>query len=319
MEGLFILSHSDITQLYISQAEILKLVEESIAGIGNGASLNPPKISIKPAESGMTIAMLAQYKTTAALGIKAYTEFPAADGRTLIGSVITLFDQASGTPLAFMDGQWITVARTAAVTALFAREAPHARMVLLIGAGAQARAAIPQLLDVCPSIELISIRAARQESAERLIAEHDQRLRGRSVRVCTDLIADAAGADIVIGAAGPGGHGLVRHGMLKQGAMAILVGYGLAPDILQKADRVISTSEAQMHVTGQDLADAAGRLPAVDAELHEILLRRKVARTGPQDIIFAYNSGLAVTDVAVAGAVYAVARKAGIGSFIAGF
>jgi ornithine cyclodeaminase len=267
----------------------------------------------------MTIAMLAQYKTNAALGIKAYTEFPAADGRTLIGSVITLFDQASGTPLAFMDGQWITVARTAAVTALFAREAPHARRVLLIGAGAQARAAIPPLLDVCPSIELMSIRAARQESAERLIAEHDQRLRGGSMRVCTDLMADAAEADIIIGAAGLGGHGLVTHDMLKPGAMAILVGYGLAPDVLHKADRVIATSEAQMHVTGQDLADAAGRLPAVDAELHEILLGRKVARTGPQDILFAYNSGLAVTDVAVAGAVYAMARKAGIGSFIAGF
>ncbi|WP_406600819.1 hypothetical protein [Microvirga rosea] len=74
-----------------------------------------------------------------------------------------------------------------------------------------------------------------------------------------------------------------------------------------------------MHTTGKDLADDHGHFPKVDAELTDILLGHKRARTNPHEIVFAYNSGLAVTDVAVAGAVYQAARTAGIGHRIGGF
>jgi ornithine cyclodeaminase len=107
--------------------------------------------------------------------------------------------------------------------------------------------------------------------------------------------------------------------MLKRGATAILVGYGLAPDVLQKADRVLATSEAQMLVTGKDLAGDQSEFPKVDAELPDILSGRRPARTSAEQIVFAYNSGLAVTDVAVAMALYKGARKAGVGDLIAGF
>jgi len=82
---------------------------------------------------------------------------------------------------------------------------------------------------------------------------------------------------------------------------------------------VLATSEAQMRVTGTDLVDDDGKLPTVDAELPEILTGRKPARKSPDEVVFAYNSGLAVTDVAVAGALYKAATDRGIGSLILGF
>lgn len=321
MTGLLVLNGNDIARITLPFSEILDLVENSVAGLGNGHSVNPPKISIEPVQKSMTIAMLAQFKKTAALGMKAYTEFPLEDGRSKVGSTITLFDDQSGRPLAFMGCDWITAARTAAVSALFAREAatPHAKTAFLVGAGAQGREAIPALLTVLPEIEEIVICAPRREAVERLIADQAHILNGRAAHVCSDVQAEVYQADIVIGAGGPGAHGLVSHRMLKPGATAILLGYGLAPDVLHKADRVLATSEAQMHTTGKDLADDQGRFPKVDAELTDILLGHKPARTNPHEIVFAYNSGLAVTDVAVAGAVYQAARVAGIGHLISGF
>lgn len=42
-----------------------------------------------------------------------------------------------------------------------------------------------------------------------------------------------------------------------------------------------------------------GSLPAVDAELPDILLGLAPARRHPDDVVFAYNSGMVVTDVAL--------------------
>ena len=48
-----------------------------------------------------------------------------------------------------------------------------------------------------------------------------------------------------------------------------------------------------------DLAAADGSIPAVDAELPDILLGRAPARREAGDVVFAYNSGMVVTDVAL--------------------
>jgi ornithine cyclodeaminase len=255
------------------------------------------------------------------LGIKSYTEFPTEQGRSRTGSTITLFDDSTGRPVAFMDCQRITAVRTGAVTALFAREAadPASRVAVLIGAGAQARATLPPLLHVMPGIEEIVIQAPRREAVEALVAEHSDILAGRTARFCEDLAVDCARAQIVVGAAGPGGHGLISHDMLRPGALAVLVGYGLAGDVLPRADRVLATSEAQMHVTGRDLVGGNGDFPAVDAELPDLLMGRKPGRVHPDQIVFAYNSGLAATDVAVATVLYESARKEGRGARVPGF
>lgn len=86
---------------------------------------------------------------------------------------------------------------------------------------------------------------------------------------------------------------------MKPGAIAILVGYGINADVLHGADYVVATDEAQMRVTSSDLADAQGHVPTVDAQLPEMLLGRSPARRTADDVVFAYNSGLVVTDIAV--------------------
>jgi ornithine cyclodeaminase len=66
-------------------------------------------------------------------------------------------------------------------------------------------------------------------------------------------------------------------------------------------------SVEQMALTGTDMVGPDGKLRPVDAELPQILSRRAVARRSDDERVFVYNSGLVLTDIAVA---HALAERA---------
>jgi ornithine cyclodeaminase len=101
---------------------------------------------------------------------------------------------------------------------------------------------------------------------------------------------------------------------LKPGALSILVGHGIAPSTLHDADRVVATSEAQMKITGIDMADADGDFPPVHAEFPEIVARRAEGRRSADERVFAYNSGLVVTDIALGHRFAQLAIEQGLGT-----
>jgi len=81
------------------------------------------------------------------LGIKHVTIFPGNGELGLQGlhSTYTLFDARTGVPVAMLDGDAITVRRTAAASALAARSLVRAdaRKLLIVGAGKVAAALAP--------------------------------------------------------------------------------------------------------------------------------------------------------------------------------
>jgi ornithine cyclodeaminase len=138
----------------------------------------------------------------------------------------------------------------------------------------------------------------------------------REMEVVTDLRAAAEDADIVLATAGPGTPASVEADWLKPSALSVLIGYGIAPSTLHKADRVIATSEAQMRVTGTDMVGADGQLRDVHAEFPEVLAGRAEGRTDPGQRIFAYNSGLVVTDIALGHRFAQLALAQGLGTAV---
>jgi ornithine cyclodeaminase len=216
-------------------------------------------------------------------------------------TTLQLYADRTGLPIALMDCGRVGALRTPAVSALLARElaAPDSRSALLIGTGTQGRLALPFLLTTMPRLDRLmlygthpdGITAVRQE----LAAHHP----GREVALVTDLEAAASVADIVLATAGPATPARVEAHWLAAGTLSILVGYGLAPSTVHRADRVIATSAAQMAVTGTDLGDCDGRLPTVDAEFPDVLVGRVAGRQDDDQRLFAYNSGLVVTDIAL--------------------
>ncbi|WP_183085176.1 ornithine cyclodeaminase family protein [Trinickia fusca] len=314
---LLVLGKPLLDEIDVSPAEVLAAIEHAYVALGIGESDNPRKLKSEPPEKhSVAYSMLGRDGGRRTVGFKTSYKYDPDHHRDLqkYYTTLLLFDDATGLPVALMDASLVGALRTPAVSALIAREAaPDARTALIVGTGTQGRMAAPFLLTALPGIERVILHGHHDEGIHAVRQNLKRHHPHRDIEVSSDLDASARQADIVLGVAGAGAPEAVRYESLKPGALALLVGYGIDAEALHRADYRIATSEAQMRVTGTDLADAHGQLPPIDAELPDILLGRKPARRSPEQIVFAYNSGMVVTDIALGRTLAEAARAKGLG------
>ncbi|WP_371501521.1 ornithine cyclodeaminase family protein [Kitasatospora sp. NBC_00374] len=317
-----VLSTGDLAGIDITLTDVLDTVEQAYRTLAAGQSDNPRKLTVKPADGhSVSYAMLGRDGVRNVVAIKTSYKHGLRESRERqhYYTTLSLYDDVTGLPVAMMDCGRIGSLRTPAVTALLAREcaSPDARTALVIGTGTQGRLALPFLLTALPRLERLMFSGTHPDG---IAAVRDQLARhfpDREPELVTDLDRAAQDADIIVATAGGHTPAAVEADRLRPGALAVLVGHGLAPSTLHRADRVIATSEAQMQVTGTDMADADGRLPAVDVELPAVLAGTATARTSPTERIFAYNSGLVVTDIALGHRFAQLAAEQGLGTEVA--
>ncbi|MEV0319397.1 ornithine cyclodeaminase family protein [Streptomyces sp. NPDC050658] len=314
-----VLSTTDLAGIDISLADVVATVEDAYRTLHAGHSDNPRKLTVKPRdEHSVAYAMLGRDGSRDVVAIKTSYKHGLDKGRDEqhYYTSLTLYDDATGLPVAMMDCSRIGSLRTPAVSALIAREcaAPDARSALVIGTGTQGRLALPFLLTTLPGLDRLMLSGTHPEGIAAVRAELNAHFPERELEIVTDLRAAAADADVIVATAGGHTPAAVEADWLKPGALCVLVGHGLAPSTLHEADRLIATSEAQMNVTGTDMADAKGELPAVDAEFPPVLAGAVAGRRSAEERIFAYNSGLVVTDIALGHRFAQLAVAQGLGS-----
>ncbi|MGA5651303.1 ornithine cyclodeaminase family protein [Streptomyces seoulensis] len=317
-----VLSTSDLAGLDISLSDVLATVEGACRALADGSSDNPRKLTVKPGDGhSVSYAMLGRDGFREVVAVKTSYKHGLDKGREeqRYYTTLTLYDDTTGMPVAMMDCSRIGSLRTPAVSALLARElaAPDARSALVIGTGTQGRLALPFLVTALPGLERLMVSGTHPEGLSAAESELRTHFPDRDVEVVSDLRAAAERADVIIATAGGHTPAAVEAGWLKEGALAILVGHGLAPSTLHRADRVIATSEAQMNVTGTDMADADGELRTVDTEFPAVLTGAAAGRTSTAERIFAYNSGLVVTDIALGHRFAQLALDSGLGTEVA--
>lgn len=317
-----ILSTTDLAGIDISLADVVATVEGAYRTLQAGQSDNPRKLTVKPQDGhSVSYAMLGRDGSREVVAIKTSYKHGLDKGREEqhYYTSLTLYDDVTGLPVAMMDCSRIGSLRTPAVSALLARElaAPGARTALVIGTGTQGRLALPFLLTTLPDLDRLLLSGTHPEGIAAVREQLRAHFPDRDVELVTDLKAAAADADVIVATAGGHTPAAVEASWLKPGALSILVGHGLAPSTLHEADRVIATSEAQMNVTGTDMADSEGRLPAVDAEFPPVIAGVSSGRTGAEERIFAYNSGLVVTDIALGHRFAQLALAQGLGTEVA--
>ncbi|WP_380282213.1 ornithine cyclodeaminase family protein [Kitasatospora purpeofusca] len=317
-----VLSTSDLAGLDISLADVLDTVEQAYRTLAAGQSDNPRKLTVKPADGhSVSYAMLGRDGVRNVVAVKTSYKHGLRESRENqhYYTTLTIYDDVTGLPVAMMDCSRIGSLRTPAVSALLAREcaAPGAATALVIGTGTQGRLALPFLLTALPKLERLLLSGTHPDGIAAVRAELARHFPERGIDLVTDLEAAARDADVIVATAGGHTPAAVEADWLKPGAVSILVGHGLAPSTLHRADRVIATSEAQMRVTGTDMADADGNLPAVDLELPVVISGASSARTAPEQRIFAYNSGLVVTDIALGHRFAQLAAAQGLGTEVA--
>jgi ornithine cyclodeaminase/alanine dehydrogenase-like protein (mu-crystallin family) len=306
-----------LDQLDYDPAMVLDAVERAYLGLGNGESDNPRKLMTQPASKhSVAYSMLGRDGGRRTVGFKTSYKHDAEHSRERqkYYTTLLLFDDETGLPVALMDGSLVGSLRTPAVSALIARAcAPRARSVLVVGTGTQGRMALPLLLCALPDVERLMVHGHYGDGIDAVRRTLKRFYPQRDIEVSHDLDTSAKQADIVLGVAGAGVPEAVRHASLKRGALAILVGHGIHADALHRADYRIATSQAQMQVTGLDLVDDKGQLPPVDAELPDILHGRKPARHSDDEVVFAFNSGMVVTDIALGRVLAEAAYAKGLG------
>lgn len=152
---------------------------------------DPAVLLTMPAWSGPSAA-------TPYIGTKILSVFFGNGKRNLPGvmGAYLLMDGATGRPLAVMDGNRLTLWRTAAASALASRYManPQAATMLMVGAGALSPFLVKAHRAVLPLTD-IAIWARRPEAAEAVVAQLVSE--GVPARVATDLEGEARIADVI--------------------------------------------------------------------------------------------------------------------------
>lgn len=241
-----------------------------------------------------------------AIVVKLVTVMPGA-GSTVQASVLVL-DRASGEPLALLDGEALTLRRTAATSALAARRLARAdaRSLLLVGGGrlgpwmARAHAALR------PELTRVLVWARRREAAEAQAAQ--LREEGLPALAADGLEAAVREADIVC-CATTSTVPLVLGDWLAPGTHLDLVG-GFRPDMREVDDAAVLRARVYVDTRGGALSEAgdltqplaAGLIGRshVQADLAELLGGRQPGRLNDEEITLFKSVGTALEDLAAA-------------------
>lgn len=309
--------------LVLSQAEVRELLDldalvdalaSAHAELSTGAVSMPPRIAALVEEQDGLLGVMPSFLPSAGLACKLVTLFPHNRDRETHQAVILVFDPRNGTPLALMDGTYVTATRTAAgsalATRLLARE--DAKVLALIGTGVQARSHAHALPRVCDfeEIRVAGRDHARADALARAIGPH-----ARAVGTYEEAIR---GADVVA-ATTHSTEPVVRREWLEPGTHVNSVGLnpaGREVDAETVADAllVVESRASALAPPPAGAPELVGVDPAnVHAELGELVAGTRPGRTSPEQISLYKSVGVAVQDAAAASLVLAAARERSVG------
>jgi ornithine cyclodeaminase len=253
------------------------------------------------------------------LGVKVLARFPNNPPGRNLGSLLLLFDDSDGTPLAVMDSVYITAVRTAAGAALATQVLARAcaRSVAMIGTGALAWYSLLAQRHLVPALDEVRVysrsQQRRAEFAQRAAVEV-----GVVVRPVGTVAEAVAGADVVVTATNSPEPVLCKeHLEPGQHINAIGIRTEMSPDAVA-ACRVFGDGRAETLLDGKfSVALAAGAVREEDLgpSLGDVL-NGAPGRSGPDEITMFDSSGVAVQDIACAVHVWRAAVEQDVGTVV---
>jgi alanine dehydrogenase len=311
---MLVLVRSQVEELLDLDA-LVEAVAAAQADLSAGLASMPPRIAALVPEQEGLLGVMPAYLPSAGLACKLVSLFPRNRDRHTHQAAIMVFDPANGTPVAVMDGTYITATRTAAASALatrlLARE--DASVLAVLGSGVQAHSHGRALARVRDFTE-VRVFARDRAKAEELAAE----LGGRAVASWEEALD---GADVVAAAT----HTIepvVRREWLSPGVHVNSV--GLNPNGREVDEATVAEALLVVESRASALApppagapDLAGVPPEhVHAELGELVRGDRPGRTDADQITLYKSVGVAVQDVAAAALVLEAALARRIGTTI---
>ena len=307
--------------LMLNQAEVQRLLDPDalLLALAEGFKahcrglVNAPKRSeVSVPNAGVLLTMPA-YQQDREITVKLVSVFHGNEqlGIPAHQALICLFDPQTGTPLAIMDGTYITALRTAGAAALSTPVAgtANSQVLAIVGAGVQGRSHL-QMLPRVRSFSEIRV-ASRQIAHAAQLAAIDAR-----VRVVSTIEEAVRGADVVClctNAAEP----VISPDWLTPGMHLTSVGYRpphgeLDPRVIAQGRLFVETRLA-FEPPPAGCGELTGLDPTLGAEIGEVLLGIRQGRLSNDEITIYKAMGHASEDMAAASLVYHRAQQERLG------
>jgi alanine dehydrogenase len=308
-----LLSEPEVREL-LDLDQLVDALADAHRDLSAGEASMPPRIAAMVQERQGLLGVMPAYLPSAGLACKLVTLFPQNTDRHTHQAVIVVFDPENGTPLALMDGTYITATRTAAgsalATRLLARE--DAEVLALLGTGVQAHShsrALPRVR------EFTEIRVAGRDRVKAEALAQEVGPHARAVSSYEEAIRNAD----VVAATTHSTDAIVRREWLSPGVHVNSVGLnpaGREVDEQTVADAllVVESRESALAPPPAGAPELVGVSPAdVHAELGELVAGTKPGRSSQDEITLYKSVGVAVQDVAAAALVLAAAQGRSVG------
>lgn len=323
-----ILSAEEVRQA-LPMAAAIAGMKGAFAQLATGEAHVPLRTQLAvPEHNGVAIFMPAYLSGTGDLAVKVVSVFPDNARRempTIHGLVLTI-DEATGRPLALLEGGTLTAIRTGAAsgaaTDLLARD--DANTVAIVGSGVQART---QLEAVCTVRDVDEVRVYSPNRQHALAFAEEMAGMGpipENVTVAED--ADSAVRDVdIICTATTATKPVFSGELLGEGAHVNAVG-SFRTDMqevdvttIRRSLVVVDAREAVMEEAGDLVIPIeAGEIDEahIYAELGEISSGQKRGRTDPQQITTFKSVGVAVQDAVAASLALHRAEQQDLGTLV---
>src|SRR4051794_9580075 len=153
---MLVLSRRDVEAL-LDLDQLIDVLSAAMVDVSSGRASMPARVAARVADRDALLGVMPAYlPSVRALTSKLVSVFPRNADRPTHQALICCFDPESGSPIAVMDGGYITATRTAAGSALATRllARADARVVTIIGTGVQARSHA-RAVGTLPAVELV--------------------------------------------------------------------------------------------------------------------------------------------------------------------
>jgi ornithine cyclodeaminase/alanine dehydrogenase-like protein (mu-crystallin family) len=296
----FFLNEEQVRE-HLRMADLIPAMEKALIDFSAHRVTQPVRSVIKVDVAAATGFLgLMPALTPDGLGLKAVTFYPSNAERGIPTHMATIFlvDQATGTPLAVMDGRLITEMRTAAVSAAATKLlAPReAKVLAILGSGVQARSHAEALRLVRP-FEEIRVWSPTTEHAERFAEEISAKAMSAEEAVRdADVVVTTTNSKTPV----------LKGSWLKRGCHVNAIG-ACRPDWRELDDGAmanvvfVDSREGAMKESGDVILSGA----KIYAEIGEALAGKVPSRAN--EITIFKSLGMAVEDIAAAMLVYRAA------------
>ncbi|MHC5534570.1 ornithine cyclodeaminase family protein [Priestia megaterium] len=319
--------NTDEQRNLVDMNEIIECVAVALKEFSEERTITPIRLAL-PFDNGQNTALImpSVAEELGSVGLKVVTVAPNNKelGKKTITGVVMLSDFKTGEPIALLEGSYLTMIRTGALSGVATKylSRQNSKKLCIIGTGEQAKGLVEAILTVRDIEEILLYNRTEQKAHE--FAKYIRNKFDKHVQVYSDSNEAVREADIIVTTTNsstpvfseslkPGVHvnavGSFRPTMQELPSHAILSAHKV----------VVESSEAALEETGDlqvPLKEGVFKEGDIYSELGKIVNGERNGRENNQEITLFKSVGLAVVDVIVAKYFYDKAIKNNVGTSI---